>query len=952
MLLVVVIQSAVFSGTVLGTNVAGTLTENSFSIFATTVESRKSYLETEMLNRWSSIEPYKKQVEDIYNSVHIQSTDMSEEEKGEFLAESLNTVVDMMVYTETTGGFLILDDGIPKEISNSCLYLLSDNPTLSDIDSGNLQLLNGPDNIIDGTRISLASQWSYGYMLDESTAHILQQPVDAMKTVSEARHAARWNVNKSHALDGQSTLTYTMPLLDADGNPFGVIGVEINQSQLYKVMPFDEMTLEEEYGYFLAMHDGDSFVPIMNQGTIQNSIIPLNTRIEDISVESERYNCYTIPTVLGYMVVTLTPLSLYDSNTPFEEDVIYLGNIASRQSLYDNAESLIFSIIVALIVSLLIGAIAAYNISKFFTYPIVRLNNTVSSKQPDELANIPHLGITEIDQLSDSIVNLYKNAVDSASKTDKILHMMNLGVGSFEYNTKTKSVKVSSTLCQMLDFLPIDFKTLTLSDDVFLDFWTDIKTRPEEGVADTFRVSDTRDQWLRIIVSYKDDGVLGVITDVTKDVLERRALNYERDYDLLTGLNNRLAFHRKVGAIMAGQRLNVAAIAMFDLDNLKYVNDTFGHDLGDVYIKSAARIINTSFTKNAVTGRMSGDEFFIFFYDFTDKNTVLLEIERLYEALDNEPILLPDGNEFKIRMSGGLSWHGEDSVDLAELIRFADFAMYEGKHTLKGELHIFNKKRYEEESFMLSGKEELNRILDNQFVEFHFQPIIKADGTIYAYEALMRPMSEVLNNPAKLLQIAKAQSQLWKIERLTFYKSMSTYVKHKAMFGDAKLFINSVPNQVLKPNEYDDFERMYKDELHNLVVEIIETEQLDVSSFERKLERVKVWGASIALDDYGSGYNNDLNLLKIQPNIVKIDRSIITAVETDESRQAIVAKAISFCKERDILVLAEGVETDVQLKYLIEAGIDLIQGYYVSRPGPLPDYNPDKVKAEILSYTQ
>ncbi|MEG2958091.1 MAG: diguanylate cyclase, partial [Christensenellaceae bacterium] len=176
----------------------------------------------------------------------------------------------------------------------------------------------------------------------------------------------------------------------------------------------------------------------------------------------------------------------------------------------------------------------------------------------------------------------------------------------------------------------------------------------------------------------------------------------------------------------------------------------YGHDVGDQYIILAAQMLTRNMQKNAVVGRMSGDEFYVFLYDFESKNTVRELLKKTYASFENNMLVLPDGELFKLRMSGGIAWYGDETILHDELMRYADFAMYEGKNSVKGTVHEFDKEAYDNESFMLSGREELNKVLENKLADFVFQPIISTKtGEIYGYESLMRPRSKVLTSPLK-----------------------------------------------------------------------------------------------------------------------------------------------------------------------------------------------------------
>jgi len=299
-------------------------------------------------------------------------------------------------------------------------------------------------------------------------------------------------------------------------------------------------------------------------------------------------------------------------------------------------------------------------------------------------------------------------------------------------------------------------------------------------------------------------------------------------------------------------------------------------------------------------------------------------------------------------MSGGIAWYGNDSLELGELIRFADFAMYQGKHSIKGMIREFNKEDFEKESFLLSGREELNRVLDNQLIDYAFQPIIEMKtGSIYGFEALLRPQSELLNTPMKLIEIAKEQSLLWKIEKITFFKLLAHYKQYREMFKDCKLFINSVPNELLTEDEYAQLEKWYPEILNFVVLEISENEKLNDDMIKSKRALLKSWGGLIALDDYGSEYNDEISLLTLKPHIIKIDKAIVANIETDANHQLIVNNLFEYAKTKGILVLAEGVETYSQMEYLVNLGIDLFQGFYIARPQFQPQFDNAKIKKEL-----
>ncbi len=951
MLMLVLLQAAFSAALIFGTGVSDTLEAFSSNLFIKSIQNRHNYLEGEMLNNWSNIDDYVDDVEGFYRHA-VRIDEEYNDQMHFFLDSSLDTLIDMLWSTGATGGFIIMDDANGESV-HTALYITNSNYSSNIQDNNALQIVYGSSEISKEHKIPLSNIWSYGMNLGETNECILRRPIYATTLTDNSEFWGYWHF--AYAISGKdSALTYSIPIMDENSNPVGVMGIEVTQNYLYRHLPFDDFSDTGSYGYTFANIDTDTRTvsPLMVQGTVQQSILgepglgipysPIDSAMRDSGI-------YLLQNNIEDVAIYSEKLELYHSNTPFAGQEFHLVGITSLSNITSFSNEMDNTVMFMIIISAVFGVFFAYLVGYRFSRPIVNLSNKMMGFLGGEKISFSQVGIYEIDELSNAISQLNDTVLRSSHKTEKILDMMDIGVGSFEHIMGEKQVTISSALCGVMGFEPEEDAYYKRVDEAsFFVALDKLKESPEPDFEETYLTGQFPESWHRITQFWHDAGILGVVMDVTKDVLERRAIKYERDYDMLTGIFNRLAFHRAAGDVFAKGNLKVAAMVMFDLDNLKYANDTFGHDAGDMYIKSAARYLNTTFTKNAVIGRMSGDEFFVFFYGFNAKEEIFEYLNTLYSRFENEPLALNDGTAFKIRMSGGIAWYGEDSTDFGELIRFADFAMYEGKHTLKGELREFSKEVYLAESFMHSGKEELNRVLDNEFIDFVFQPIISAEtGEIYAYEALMRPRSEILNTPIKLLQISTAQSKLWKVEKITFFKTLSLYAKHQDLFGDAKLFINSVPNKGLKEEEYDEFERLYRNYLDKIVVEIIETERLDEEVLRFKLDKISSWGSKIALDDYGSGYNSDLHLLNISPHIVKLDRSIIADVHVDVSRQAIVSKITSFCKEQGIMLLAEGVETEKQMHYLIRSGIDLIQGYFVSKPMPLPTFDTTEIKGIV-----
>lgn len=289
---------------------------------------------------------------------------------------------------------------------------------------------------------------------------------------------------------------------------------------------------------------------------------------------------------------------------------------------------------------------------------------------------------------------------------------------------------------------------------------------PEKGVR-YVRMEVKNENWVQI----------GLVEDVTVSMRERLRIEHERDYDTLTGLYNRRAFKRESESIF-GRRKKIrhAAFIMLDLDNLKYINDTFGHDWGDEYIRQAGMCLEEGTPKGTLCAHISGDEFNILFYGYESQNAIRKEISKLKREISSRIIRLPNGQEFHLSISGGIAWYPEDSNSLGVMRKHADFAMYQVKQTDKGRIAEFDQKAYEEKYRDSQIRKEFHRFVKEELVTYYFQPIISAKtGKIEAYEALMRANLPILKRPDVVMKIAREEGALREIERMTMFRATEAF---------------------------------------------------------------------------------------------------------------------------------------------------------------------------------
>ena len=247
--------------------------------------------------------------------------------------------------------------------------------------------------------------------------------------------------------------------------------------------------------------------------------------------------------------------------------------------------------------------------------------------------------------------------------------------------------------------------------------------------------------------------------------------------------------------------------------------------------------------------------------------------------------------------------------------------------------YLFLKVHQETGKVKLDNLHRLNELLDRNRFTYHFQPIVNAkDGSVFAYEALMRTDATVNMSPLQVLDAARDASRLYDVEKATLFNTLQVLRENPDVFENRKLFVNSLPEHLLTTEDWRLLEECFGPQMNKVVIEVTEQGQLDEERFRTLQQRIRKMGMELAIDDYGTGYSNTANLLRYQPDCVKIDRQLIDRINEKTNVQKLVSGLIDFFHQNGYLALAEGVETYEELKTMIRLGADLIQGYYTCKP--------------------
>lgn len=954
MVLVMLVQSSLFTVTLLFGGTVEQLRINAFDILTERVNNRKNYLQNEMIQRWSNMG---EAVDGFQTKIQTLLDDADASPEHLTVSSSLSVTVleklseDMILLLRrngVTGVFVVLEgDGSADKTG---LYLRDMDPQSSPADNSDLLVERGSPSLVRRLGFATDIFWQPRFLFDDSgditDFDFYQKPFQAAKNYRGVENTDLGYWSPSFRMDKNDVdiITYSVPLLGEDGLPYGVAGVELTTDYLRTLMSSDELLGSGKGAYLLAIsqEEGNTFANVVSSGSVFKQIFgeQQQTDLENEPAYGSIYSAEKSDRVTESAYGCVSYIQLYNSHTPFESDRWAVIGVVRDQDLLGFYHRVQTTILMAALASLLIGIVGVCIVVRFLTRPITSVVKNLKASDPDQPVRLNKVSITEIDQMTDAVEQLSVQVAESAARLSKIIELAGLSIVAFEYD------KLADRFYRTGDISRLLGPEFTPATDAMEDFRTameSLESRCLESVQENGGVhvyhltADETQKWVRMKLLEGEERIIGVLSDITQEIQEKRKIEYERDYDLLTSLLNRRAFYNWMGQLFQHpEKLGVAALIMLDLDNLKYINDNYGHDQGDEYIRCTADVIRQHTPSDAVLSRMSGDEFYVFLHGYSSQNEVRRIIDELHDGITHTLFPLPDNPSFKVRASAGVAWYPQDSTIYEQLLKYADFAMYKVKNTVKGEFNEFDKESYNRDAYLLHSKEDLNRLLDGGLVDYYFQPIVDAHtGNVFGYEALMRSRLDSLPSPDIILNLARSQSKLYQIERMTWFRALEDFSRCD-LPDNCRLFVNSISNQILTPEDLAAFEEENRGYLSRLVVELTEEEKPDEEMARRKKAISRRWGAQIALDDYGTGYNGETTLLSLEPDYLKIDMSIVRNIDRDANRQMILRNIVYYARSREIQLIAEGVETRDEMEYLIRSGIHYLQGYYIGLPSPIP----------------
>ncbi|MCR5728998.1 MAG: GGDEF domain-containing phosphodiesterase [Ruminococcus sp.] len=533
-----------------------------------------------------------------------------------------------------------------------------------------------------------------------------------------------------------------------------------------------------------------------------------------------------------------------------------------------------------------------------------------------------------------SIFNLEKHPPE-LSRDWQVFQQFVGNIGAFTYIAKEKTAFLDPAACRMLGC-----SNEKLNEFEFFNLLETISKSPVEGQKHIYKFTDNdTTRYIKMNIYESSDEWLGFVQDFTRQISNIGKQDGFMEYDPVTRLTSYPSFSQKIKKILP--EVQHCCLATLYINGIDKLGSYLTVDNTNSCITSVAEALKSFAGDNIIIGSKSNYEICAFFRD-CDRMTIYNILNSMDDAVQN-CILTDDFGEIidisdksRLSLSIGCSSYPEEASDFNMLVNYSEFALYEARTDKRNVINWFSEENYIREKDAYKNALLFSRIIQDNLLTYYLQPIVETQtGEIVAYEALMRTTGDIRMTPSQILKIAENHNNLYAIEKLTFFNTMKLLSDNQQIFEDKKLFINCLPNALLTDEDFNELYLTYGELIEKTVIEIVEEGAVTAEGIEKLKKRCGFAHAQLAIDDYGTGYSNSSNLLHYAPDYIKIDRSLISDIQNDLKKQQLVTSVIEFCHDNQLQSLAEGVETVQELKTVIRLGVDMIQGYYTSKPKPL-----------------
>lgn len=436
---------------------------------------------------------------------------------------------------------------------------------------------------------------------------------------------------------------------------------------------FFNLRVDPAANYYAVDQESGNIVGSTDLSSVGRRLEELGLSIEDIPGEDTGFHCRINGT--GSFCVFRKIGS------------IYVGRVIPDSVIYQRIPANMFFLVSGLVLIVLILSFAMIRcMDRYVADGIYNVNKKlyrIAKGSLDEIVDIQ--SCVEFSELSSYINEMVKSLLASNEKMSYVLGKTNMYIGVYEYNKHMKKVRFTEYIPRIFHLSEEESKRLSSDDKEFQKFIDMIRENPVTGEQGTYRLSEESECYVKLEEINEENGVFGVAIDVTEEIIRRKKIEVERDIDSLTGLYNRRGLDMQLSSLFANpESLGHCAMIMVDADGLKEINDTYGHEKGDIYLKKIADMINTFETRNSIVARQGGDEFVVFLYQYEGEKELLEAVNILDFIRKHCLTYLGEHLRVPLRFSFGYSIsNGEMSYQ--EMLKIADEQMYENKRKRKSQ---------------------------------------------------------------------------------------------------------------------------------------------------------------------------------------------------------------------------------------------------------------------------
>ncbi len=440
-------------------------------------------------------------------------------------------------------------------------------------------------------------------------------------------------------------------------------------------------------------------------------------------------------------------------------------------------------------------------------------------------------------------------------------------------------------------------------------------------------------------------GSIVVFHDVSESMALALKMSHLANHDALTNLPNRVLLYDRIEQALkrAEQLHHKSALLLIDLDNFKYINDSIGHNLGDLLIKQASERLSSICTAGTTLARLGGDEFVLVLQEMWSVEEVSVFASQVHSQFQQAFVL--EDKKYQMAVSIGVSIYPDDAQTIEMFMRHADVAMFKAKSEGRNRTSFFSEELEQQIIHRHQLELLLRDTLANQQLHVHYQPkLCLKTGKLLGAEALARLKNQEGRwvSPVEFIPLAEETGLIAELGQQVLRQACEECLSWRQLGFQVPVSVNIAAAQFANPLLVKQINSMMTElQMPASLLELEVTESalmLDVSKTQSMLSQLKAAGICISIDDFGTGYSSLSYLKKFQVDVLKIDKSFVQEMLTDKGDMEIVKAVISLAQSMNLQLIAEGIEQEAEKDKLLELGCQMGQGYFFSKPLSAEDF--------------